>query len=159
MTTPPTYSYQQVPSSNLSIINNDSISFSVKICNDAIVLLSDSSNYTKVYEIVIGGGGNTKSVIRKARISSSVGSVAHTPVSCTQWRSFYIKWHNGIIEVGNVTAVVNSTGELSFAPFLVYVDPLPTSVAYIFVSGWNAAGEWRFGKNPDFWTVRKFNFF
>ncbi|KAL6261513.1 hypothetical protein P5V15_006601 [Pogonomyrmex californicus] len=85
------------------------LSFSVRTSRDAHILICNGPNYNKdyCYWIIIGGWGNTLSVIRKCAngvpepgkwpISGSECDKAkvkykHTPLSENEWRSFILSW-------------------------------------------------------------------
>ena len=56
--------------------------------------------YLGVYEVVIGGSDNTKTWIRNSTYGVNE-VIADTPdiLSPNEYRSFWIKWANGLIEV------------------------------------------------------------
>jgi hypothetical protein len=58
------YSYNQ---HYFSIGTKTSVKFQVQACNDAHVVLLDSYMRIEAYEIIIGGGGNTLSFLRRTR--------------------------------------------------------------------------------------------
>ena len=50
---------------DLDLSKADGVVFKVKACHDALIILSTSTNFgTNVYEIILGGWKNTKSIIR-----------------------------------------------------------------------------------------------
>ena len=85
----------------------EAISFAVQGKNDAILALSDSmDNPVESYEVVIGGYGNRRSVIRSA-IQRSPKVFAETPkiMSADQFREFWISWFNNEVRVGTGTVL------------------------------------------------------
>ena len=129
------------------------LAFSVMICNDAHVLLStDASSWksgTNMYEIVIAGWGNTRSVIRKVRQGAEFAAKQHSagPLSCEDFRSFYVSWKNGVIEVGALVDNPSHPGTtMDEPPFLTYKDPSAFHVNYVYLAGWDKTGTWRIGE-------------
>lgn len=112
------------------------IQFRVRAPNDAHIALTTGPHESEpMYEIFIGGWGNSKSVIRKNRSKPDVAEM-DTPaiLSGDELRGFWIRWHGGNITVGK-------EGEQT--PFLNYFDPEPVPITYFGVcTGWGASGEW-----------------
>lgn len=104
--------------------------------NDAhIALTTQAAEIDPMYEIFIGGWGNTKSVIRKNRTKPDVAE-AHTPYILNEgeFRGFWVRWNNGTITAGR-------EGEGS--PFLSWSDSEAVPIAYVGVcTGWGATGSW-----------------
>ena len=55
--------------------------------------------------------------------------------SCDEYRSFWISWADGNINVG-FGAIVG------FSEFMFWQDPEPNAVAYLSISGWANDGDW-----------------
>ncbi|XP_001606524.1 C3 and PZP-like alpha-2-macroglobulin domain-containing protein 8 [Nasonia vitripennis] len=113
------------------------INFNVKASHDARICLSTSLNEdSDVYEIIIGGWGNTMSAIKRNRIEPDVAE-AETPniMSDDEICFFWMQWScDGLIAIGH---------EDDESPFLSYCDKEPFSINYIGVStAWGATGEW-----------------
>nr|KAG5691153.1 hypothetical protein BaRGS_032149 [Batillaria attramentaria] len=144
-----TYVYQPVWQNNSKLPSDihTSITFEVKTCTDAHVLLTTHAQghpdlESNLYEIVIGGWRNGKSVIRTSKQQfPSRAEVRHIPLHCDEYRKFYVSWADGIVKVGAVL----SRGSRQ-DPFMVYEDPDPILVKYAYVSGFGKPAEWRFGK-------------
>ena len=89
-----------------------------------------------MYEVVIGGWSNTKSVIRRAKQSQQKVE-ASTPsiVSPTEFRGFWITYNNGVIKVGK-------EGQEAF---MEWIDPNPLPVNNMgYSTGWGSNGEFKF---------------
>ncbi|XP_063991095.1 uncharacterized protein LOC135169750 isoform X2 [Diachasmimorpha longicaudata] len=112
------------------------IQFRVKAPNDAHIALTTGPHEGEpMYEVFIGGWGNSKSVIRKNRTKPEVAE-KDTPgiLSGDEHRGFWIRWHSGNISVGE---------ENNQTPLLTYYDPAPFNISYFGVcTGWGANGEW-----------------
>ncbi|EFA00610.1 uncharacterized protein LOC663246 [Tribolium castaneum] len=112
------------------------LQFRVRAPNDAHIALSPSaSEATPMYEVFIGGWGNSKSVIRKNRTKPDVAE-ASTPgfLNPDEFRGFWIRWESGLISVGH---------EGNAAPFLEWRDFEQVPIEYVGVcTGWGATGAW-----------------
>ncbi|XP_066255951.1 uncharacterized protein [Euwallacea similis] len=112
------------------------VQFRVKAPHDAHIALSaQAAEVDPMYEIFIGGWGNTKSIIRKNRTKPDVAEVP-TPniLSDGESRGFWIRWDNGTIAVGR---------EGEPAPFLSWADGERVDIEYVGVcTGWGANGNW-----------------
>lgn len=110
--------------------------FRVRTSNDAHIALSPAaSETTPMYEVFLGGWGNSKSCIRKNRTKPDVAE-APTPgiLNGDEFRGFWIRWENGNISVGR-------EGEGS--PFLNFTDYEQVPIEYVgFCTGWGASGNW-----------------
>ncbi|XP_043277425.1 uncharacterized protein [Venturia canescens] len=124
------------------------IQFRIKAPNDAhIALTTEACEGEPMYEVFIGGWGNSKSVIRKNRTKPEVAE-ADTPgiLSNDEFRGFWVRWHENNLAVGK---------EGESTPFLAYQDSEHLRVGCFGVcTGWGAEGEWLVegGKNlktPD----------
>ena len=59
------------------------------------------------------------------------------PVSCTEYKPFWISWANNIIKVGKGSVVGMET-------FLTWNDQNPHPVNYVaFATGWGSTGKWK----------------
>ncbi|XP_046388983.1 uncharacterized protein LOC124157929 isoform X1 [Ischnura elegans] len=117
-------------------LNHGSLRFRVKAANDAhVALTTGPSESEPIYEIFLGGWGNTKSALRRDRQKPDKAE-AETPnvVTADEEREFWIKWNDGTIQVGH-------GGQAS--PFLEYADPDPFPIGHYGVrTGWGATGQW-----------------
>ncbi|CAH1961261.1 unnamed protein product [Acanthoscelides obtectus] len=111
--------------------------FRVRAPNDAhIALTPTAAEVEPMYEIFIGGWGNSRSVIRKNRTKPDV---AETPtpgiLNENEFRGFWVRWQGPTITVGR-------EGEIP--PFLSYTDHEVLNIQYIGVcTGWGATGSWQ----------------
>ncbi|XP_043277426.1 uncharacterized protein [Venturia canescens] len=112
------------------------IQFRIKAPNDAhIALTTEACEGEPMYEVFIGGWGNSKSVIRKNRTKPEVAE-ADTPgiLSNDEFRGFWVRWHENNLAVGK---------EGESTPFLAYQDSEHLRVGCFGVcTGWGAEGEW-----------------
>ena len=126
------YRYLEIPTGTRRI------EFEAKANNDVHIALSPSESSSDLYEIVIGGWGNTRSVIRRCKQCE-----AHTTVetdhylSASEFRMFWITFgNNGVIAVGR---------EDESTPFMEWTDPDPLDIQYLgYSTGWGSSGEFRF---------------
>ncbi|KAI8490945.1 hypothetical protein Bbelb_313640 [Branchiostoma belcheri] len=118
--------------------------FQVSANNDAFIGLSPVVNSdVEMYEIVIGGWGNTLSAIRRPKGGHNLAS-ASTPAinSPTEYRTFWINWApDGTISVGK-----GGVAE----PFMSWTDPNPLRVSYAgYSTGFGSTGRWKFCSKKD----------
>ncbi|KAL8558003.1 hypothetical protein ACOMHN_063744 [Nucella lapillus] len=137
--------YPVHPPAGFSISTLTRLNFSIRICNDAHLLLSQHSEGGQpLYEIVIGGWGNSQSVLRdKKQQKPPKQSIKNQvpPLNCNEFRAFFASWKNGLIRVGSVTNDAQKTENV----FITYDHgSLAFPIHFAFVAGWNAAGQWRF---------------
>ncbi|CAH1794507.1 unnamed protein product [Owenia fusiformis] len=119
--------------------------FKVMACNDAHIELQEDTirNRENVYEIVLSGYGGSRSDIRTGRGGPAM-SYAPTSgfLSCTEFKSFWIGWENGFIQVGQGTVFGANR-------FMAWQDPTPHQVNIItFATGWGATGVWSVSLPP-----------
>lgn len=132
--------------SGLVVTGVNSISFDVSAKNDAHVALSisnidgsTSGQDKDVYEIVIGGWGDSQSVIRKSKQGSNL-CTASTPdiVENGEYRPFWISWENGLFSFGKGHTVGSNK-------VCDWQDNNPRAVNYVSVAtGWGSEGDWSF---------------
>lgn len=113
--------------------------FQVEACNDAHILLMQSNSTTDdIYEIVIGGWNNTRSLIREERLGPNLATTFHEngPVHCELMRQFWVSWDQGVIRVGRGLKVdVNE--------FISLANATLTQVQHVaLATGWRATGLW-----------------
>ncbi|XP_061710919.1 uncharacterized protein LOC133520494 [Cydia pomonella] len=115
-----------------------SVSFKVDAHNDAHVALSKHPQFSvPMYEFVIGGWGNTKSVFRRITCLPREKDEAQTPgiLNDREYRGFWIRWDNGDILVGR---------EGYDKPFMSWQDPKPSPVTHAGVrTTWGSDGNWK----------------
>lgn len=127
---------------NFYPVSGQQIQFRIKAPNDAhIALTTGPYEGDPMWEVFIGGWGNTKSVIRKNRTKPDVVEVP-TPGFLTNddFRGFWIRWNDGNVTVGK---------ENDPEPFMSYADPEPFAISHFGVcTGWGASGEWLLEVGP-----------
>lgn len=110
--------------------------FRVRANNDAhLCLTTGACESEPMYEIFIGGWGNSKSVIRKNRTKPDVAEIP-TPgiLNGGEFRGFWIRWNNGTIAIGR---------EREAEPFLSWTDSEYVPIAYVGIcTGWGSTGSW-----------------
>lgn len=130
LNTPDKLEYQFQP------VNGGVFSFKVRAPNDAhIALTSSPVEENPMYEVFLGGWGNTKSVIRKDRQKPDVVEQA-TPdiLSANEYRGFWIRWYDNSITVGR---------EGEAGAFMFYDADHSLSINYVGIcTGWGAQGSW-----------------
>lgn len=115
------------------------LTFKVRTCNDAHLLLSSSRDLNgPTYEIVLGGYDNQWSDIRRGPQGEALAQ-AYTPniMSCDELLPVWVQWQSQTIEVG--------VGPFRAHTILRHDDPdlLPIQSAAI-TSWYTASGEYRF---------------
>ena len=116
------------------------LTFKVKSCNDAHILLSnavqDLSN--NAYEIVIGGYENSLSAIRRGSLGANVVE-ASTPniMNCDTFLPFWVRWQNKTLEVGS--------GPVDSHVLMRLDDPEMPAISVASMTSWySAPGEYQF---------------
>ncbi|CAK1544511.1 unnamed protein product [Leptosia nina] len=127
-------------------VSSGSVQFKVRTPNDAHVALTMGPQESDpMYEVFIGGWGNTKSVIRRNRTKPDKVEI-ETPgiVNGGEFRGFWVRWDGGIISAGREGEAI---------PFISWSDPEPFPVAFVGVStGWGATGTWKIEDGAEFDT-------
>ncbi|XP_012664840.1 C3 and PZP-like alpha-2-macroglobulin domain-containing protein 8 [Otolemur garnettii] len=119
---------------------------SVRAHNDARVALSSGPQDTVgMIEIVLGGHQNTRSWISTSKMGEPVASVYTAKIlSWDEFRTFWISWHGGLIQVGHGPEPSNES---------VIVDWTllrPPEVQFIgFSTGWGSMGEFRIWRKME----------
>lgn len=118
--------------------NNYVFTFKIRAPNDAhLALTAQPAESFPMYEVFIGGWGNTKSVIRQNRQKPDVVEVP-TPgiLNANEYRGFWIRWYDQTITVGR---------EGEAAAFMTFHDPHMFPIQYVGIcTGWGASGSWTF---------------
>uniref|UniRef100_A0A8C3D5K4 C3 and PZP like alpha-2-macroglobulin domain containing 8 n=1 Tax=Corvus moneduloides TaxID=1196302 RepID=A0A8C3D5K4_CORMO len=118
----------------------------VKAHNDAhLALSSGPHDMAEMTEIVIGGHQNTKTWISISKMGEPVAS-RDTPgiLSWDEFRSFWISWKNGVIQVGHGTRVLNES------IIVEWTVPKQLEVKYIgFSTGWGSMGEFKIWRKEE----------
>jgi len=107
--------------------------FKVKTKNDAHILLAPSPD-SNGNEIVIGGWGNQRSVVRRGKQGRSISSMTQTSdiLSSSEFRGFWIKTY-----LKNNERVIKVGKEGESSPFMTGVDPDPLDIKYVALSAWD----------------------
>ena len=138
VSTPGRYEYHFLDDLNcgMSCGQQEYIIFNVKTANDAHIALRDSKNNDKSIEIVIGGWGNSQSVIRSEAQGRNLAEYKQNGLlHGNQFRSFWVSWAGGNIKVGTGSKV----GQNTFME-----QQISQTINHVGVSGWNVPAEWRF---------------
>ncbi|KAI1230511.1 hypothetical protein IHE44_0009971 [Lamprotornis superbus] len=118
----------------------------VKAHNDAhLALSSGPHDMAEMTEIVIGGQQNSKTWISTSKMGEPVAS-RDTPgiLSWDEFRSFWISWKNGVIQVGHGTRVLNES------IIVEWTVPKQLEVKYIgFSTGWGSMGEFKIWRKEE----------
>merc|ERR1719394_97617 len=118
--------------------SSKAITFTVRANNDAHVgFFSNSKSLSEVYEIVIGGWGNSWSVIRESNQGANqVAQATSQIVSGSEDRDFWASAENGLVQLG----LGHKIGE---QVVLAWQDPNSHEAMYVGVmTGWGADGVW-----------------
>ncbi|KAM9619623.1 C3 and PZP-like alpha-2-macroglobulin domain-containing protein 8 isoform 6-T8 [Morphnus guianensis] len=118
----------------------------VKAHNDAhLALSSGPHDMAEMTEIVIGGHQNTKTWISVSKMGEPVASRDTAGIlSWDEFRSFWISWKNGIIQVGHGTRVLNES------IIVEWTVPKQLEVKYIgFSTGWGSMGEFKIWRKEE----------
>uniref|UniRef100_A0A8C7S518 C3 and PZP like alpha-2-macroglobulin domain containing 8 n=1 Tax=Oncorhynchus mykiss TaxID=8022 RepID=A0A8C7S518_ONCMY len=118
----------------------------VKTHNDAHFALSPSPHdCAEMLEIVLGGRQNTRSWISLGKMGEPVVS-SPTPgiLSWDEFRSFWVSWKGGVVQVGHGLQPSNESVILQWS------GPLPGQVRHIgFSTGWGSVGEFKIWRKED----------
>ncbi|CAC5399285.1 unnamed protein product [Mytilus coruscus] len=131
--------YTQLTPYGILPVNDVSLEFQVKACNDAFVLLSSASdlNSTVLYEIVIGSRSNTAIFLRRkyGGITALMTGIKAIVLFCDEYTNLFVNWSNsGRITVGNDSHT-----------FIDWTDPYPLMIeGYGIMTGWGSNGSWIF---------------
>ncbi|XP_049564221.1 C3 and PZP-like alpha-2-macroglobulin domain-containing protein 8 [Orcinus orca] len=118
----------------------------VRAHNDARVALSPGPQDTAgMIEIVLGGHQNTRSWISTSKMGEPVAST-HTAkiLSWDEFRTFWISWHSGLIQVGHGPEPTNDS------VIMAWTLPKTPEVQFIgFSTGWGSVGEFRIWRKVE----------
>nr|XP_033811133.1 C3 and PZP-like alpha-2-macroglobulin domain-containing protein 8 isoform X1 [Geotrypetes seraphini] len=118
----------------------------VKAHNDAhFALSSGPHDMAEMIEIVIGGQQNMKTWISASKMGEPVASANTAGIlSWDEFRSFWISWKNGIIQVGHGTRPLNESVIVEWA------EVRQPDVRYIgFSTGWGSIGEYKIWRKEE----------
>ena len=96
------YTYDQV---QLDVREQQYITFSVRACKDiSVALFADFGDSSSIlYRVHIGGWDAEASVIRRSTVpdAPNLVKVTHPPIiSCESFRTFWVSWADGLIQMG-----------------------------------------------------------
>jgi hypothetical protein len=114
------------------------VTFSVMAGNDAHVgFFSETMESSELYEIVIGGWGNSQSVIRACgQCDNEVVLADYAPLDGGEYRQFWADAVDGLVRVGEGSTVGQNT-------LLEWQDPDHHIAEYVGVmTGWGSGGDW-----------------
>jgi len=115
-----------------------SVTFTVRAAHDAhIGFFTKSKSTEEVYEIVIGGWGNSRSAIRRKNQGANKKELyRHGIVSSSEARAFWASADNGLIQLGHGIVVGQQV-------IFSWQDPIPLETKYVgIMTGWGSTGEW-----------------
>lgn len=142
ISTPNKYEYQYVKKP--ARINQFQVA--VKTHNDAHFAISPSPHDSaEMIEIVLGGRQNTRSWISIGKMGEPLVS-ASTPgiLSWDEFRSFWISWKGGVIQVGHGLHLSNES------VILFWAGHIAGQVRHIgFSTGWGSVGEFKIWRKED----------
>ena len=98
---------------------------------------SKHTTYGNVYEIVIGGWGNTKSVIRKAKQGENKVFKNAIVLDCRKFVVMWVSWIGGVIKTGRGSSVGCDV-------LMSWNDPSPRAVTRVIIAMYYSIGFWRF---------------
>ncbi|XP_046959401.1 uncharacterized protein LOC124529628 isoform X1 [Vanessa cardui] len=133
-------------------VSSGSVQFKIRAANDAHVALTMGPQESDpMYEVFIGGWGNTKSVIRRNRTKPDKVEI-ETPgiLNAGEFRGFWVRWDSGIVSAGR---------EGESIPFISWSDPEPFPIGFVGVcTGWGASGTWKIEDGAEFNTPDKLEY-
>ncbi|XP_048242378.1 uncharacterized protein LOC124146843 [Haliotis rufescens] len=138
--TSPNHIYHSLFDDGVIKRSHTSLKFKVKACGDANVALQTlyQNSNTQMYEVVLGGWSNSKSVFRRCAKCDSLMEYSGAVVSCSQYKQFWTNWVDGTVKVGRGATVGQDE-------ILSYTDPNPHAINYFAAAtGWGSSGEWIF---------------
>ncbi|KAI4828654.1 hypothetical protein KUCAC02_022733 [Chaenocephalus aceratus] len=142
ISTPNKYEYQYVKKP----AKMNQFQVAVKTHNDAHFALSASPHDSaEMLEIVLGGRQNTRSWISLGKMGEPLISAA-TPglLSWDEFRSFWISWKGGVVQVGHGLHPSNDS------VILQWVGQFHGQVRHIgFSTGWGSVGEFKIWRKED----------
>jgi len=124
---------------NIPLGADKAVIFSVKAKNDAhIGFFSDKKGLSEVYEIVLSGWGNKKSVIRQKNQGRNEVSISTRGLlDKRRFKDFWADAKGGLVRVGKGITVGQNI-------MMQWKDPNPHTATYVgFMTGWGATGDWR----------------
>ncbi|KAL7992852.1 hypothetical protein Chor_017108 [Crotalus horridus] len=118
----------------------------IKAHNNAHIALSSAPHdMAEMTEIVIGGHQNSKTWVSTSKMGEPVASTETVGIlSWDEFRSFWISWAHGVIQVGHGPFILNEsiivTWSTSKQPEVKYIG---------FSTGWGSAGEFKIWRKEE----------
>merc|ERR1712086_368184 len=125
------------------------VTFEVKARNDVhIALGEDNLHNGKIYEIVLGGWGNTQSVIRGRNQGSNLVTYRAVVLNYREYTKFRLSWDKTMLKVeresGDSWTMIMKLSGRDKSPHNAY----NWDIRYMMIStGWGATGDWRIEKS------------
>ncbi|XP_067649029.1 uncharacterized protein [Haliotis asinina] len=138
--TPNLQSYLPLGPLGVTVQERTSVRFSLTASNDAHIALYTPVNGNvpmDIYEIVIGGWSNTRSVVRTRQQGPPKVSESHVPLDPSSAKHFWISWSQGVIKVG-------SGPEVGISTFMELADTSYNVTAIAVMTAWGSTGDWLF---------------
>ena len=116
-----------------------SIIFKVQASNDAhLGLFTSAHDLNNMYEIVIGGWGNSKSVVRKSHGGTDLVTVLGAQISSISMTEMWLS----LSPLGKLSIGTGST--VGQNAWMSWTDPSPLTITEVVpMTGWGASGIWR----------------
>ncbi|PCJ12627.1 MAG: hypothetical protein COB04_17470 [Gammaproteobacteria bacterium] len=133
------YGSYEWPNKSLPITGHASVVFQAKGANDLHIAIANSEDDgATLYEVVIGGWGNTQSVIRRSRAGANEAITNNTDAMLDNgWATYWVTLSNGRIAYGKGS-------EPGHNEKLSWQDPTPhNGLKWIGFSTWNAPIQYR----------------
>ena len=132
------------------LAEDKAIVFTVRGKNDAHVGFFSEKKSCKInctnemYEIVIGGWDNSKSVIRRgSQGTSKVERVMHSLLNPNEDRPFWADAKNGLVRLGKGKVIGSNI-------IIKWQDNQPLDPSYVgFMTGWGSTGVWKFQEDIE----------
>lgn len=125
----------------ITISENNFINFKIKACNDVhVALISGNTENDPLYEIVIGGWKNTKSVLRTGKQANTAATDEGDFLICSEYKEFWISWDNITINIGRGDVFDDDTIFLTWSN----ADGLRTIINIGVYTAFGSTGEWIF---------------
>ncbi|XP_060085767.1 mucin-2-like, partial [Ylistrum balloti] len=134
------YSYTLLSNYGYTMGTNTWIVLKIRSCEDGYVGLmrkNHPKNHGDIYEVVIGGWGNTKTCIREVRQGQCNAEKTKVVLNCNVYQTFNISWTGG-------TVAVFTDDNGIWTKLLQWIDTSPFTVKFVGVttSIW-ATGYWK----------------
>lgn len=130
--------YVKLSPKGITAADRSAFSFQVSAHHDAHVALMSRDNTTyPLYEIVIGGWGNTKSCIRLGKQQQCKATYYGPVVNSDTYTQFWVSWINGVISLGR-SVTVNQCVLMEYT----HTTPYPVNFLAV-MTGFGSTGKWK----------------